>query len=218
MSRILPGTLIRGPLGSERAFDVRSARASLERSLRALETDYVDLILLHECHPDEVTDDLQAFLAKCVATGTARWTGTATTIGATAAIGERWAPFPDVVQIPLHPRAALAGEALPGSDAEGTITHSTVAQMLQFAQHKLQSSPRRMRSWSEELGVDCTRMSVWAGLALAAAHRANSDGVALFSSRQADRVRLNLQLAAELGTESRLARLSELLEDIGVNV
>jgi aryl-alcohol dehydrogenase-like predicted oxidoreductase len=218
VSRILPGRLIRGPLASERAFDVQSARASLERSLRALGTDYVDLILLHECHPDEVTDDLRAFLGECVAAGIARWTGTATTISATAAIRERWAPFPDVAQIPLHPRAALAGEAMPGSGVRGTITHSTVVQMLEFAQHELQSSPRHMRSWSEELGVDCTRMSVWAGLALAAAHRANPNGVALFSSRWPDRVSLNLQLAVELGTEPRLARLSELLEDIGVNV
>jgi hypothetical protein len=56
-------------------------------------------------------------------------------------------------------------------------------------------------------------MSVWAGLALAAAQRANPDGVALFSSRSPDRVGRNLQLAAELGTEPRLARLSDLLED-----
>jgi hypothetical protein len=176
------------------------------------------LILLHDCDPGEVTDDLQGFLAECVATGTARWTGTATSISATAAIGERSAPFPKVVQIPLEPRAALAGGALPGSNGRVTITHSTVPLMLQRAQQELQSSPRRMRSWSEDLGVDCTRMSVWAGLALAAAHRANPDGVALFSSRRPDRVSLNLQLAAELGTEPRLARLSDLFEDIGVNV
>jgi D-threo-aldose 1-dehydrogenase len=217
VSWFLPGRLIRGSLASKRAFDVRSARASLERSLRALGTDYIDLILLHECHPGEVTGDIQAFLAECVAAGTARWTGTATSISATAAIGERWTPFPNVVQIPLEPRAALAGGALPESNGRVTITHSTVALMLQRAQQELQSNPRRMRSWSEELGVDCTRMSVWAGLALAAAHRANPHGVALFCSRSPDRISMNLQLAAELGTELRLARLSKLLEDIGVN-
>ena len=85
--------------------------------------------------------------------------------------------------------------------------------MLQVAEQELLSSSPRMRSWSEELGVDCSRMSVWAGLALAAAHRANPDGVALFSSRRPDRIRMDLQLAAELGTEPRLARLSDLLED-----
>jgi hypothetical protein len=217
VSWILPGRLIRGPLASKRAFDVRSARTSLEGSLRALGTDYVDLLLLHECHPREVTDDLQGFLADCVTAGTARWTGTATSISDTAAIGERWAPFPNFVQIPLAPRAALAG-GLPSSNARVTITHSTVALMLQRAQQALQSSPRRMRSWSDELGVDGTHMSVWAGLALAAGHRANPYGVALFSSRSPDRVGLNLQLAAELGTEPRLARLSDLLKGVGVNV
>jgi D-threo-aldose 1-dehydrogenase len=210
VSWILPGRLIRGPLASQRAFDVRSARESLEHSLRALGTDYVDLILLHDCDPGEVTDDLQGFLAECVAAGTARWTGTATAISATAAIADRWAPFPDVVQIPLEPRAALKGGALPGPKSQRAITHSTIAPMLQYAQQQLQSSPRQMRSWSEELGVDCTSMSVWAGLALAAAHRANPDGVALFSSRRPGRVTLNLRLAGELGTEPRLARLSEL--------
>jgi hypothetical protein len=215
VSRILPGRLIRGPLASTRTFDVRSARASLEHSLRALGTDYVDVILLHECHPDDLTDDLQAFLAECVATGTARWTGTATSVSDTAAIGERWAPSPSIVQIPLEPRAALAGGALPGSNGGRTITHSTVALMLQYAQQQQQSSSPRVRSWSEELGVDATRMSVWAGLALAAAHRANPDGVTLFSSRWPDRVSLNLQLAVELGTEARLARMSDLLRAKG---
>jgi D-threo-aldose 1-dehydrogenase len=211
LSRILPGRLIRGPLASQRAFDVRSAHESLERSLRALGTDYVDVILVHECHPDDLTDDLQAFLADCVDTGTARWTGTATTVSDTAAIGQRWAPFPSVVQIPLAPRAALEGEALPGTNGHGPITHSIVAQMLEYAQRQLQSNPPRIRAWSEELGIDGTRLSVWAGLALAAAQRANPTGVTLFSSRRPERVGENLRLAAELGTEPRLARLSELL-------
>src|SRR5205807_2674411 len=47
--RVLPGRLLRGPLGVRRGFDLRSVQRSLDRSLKALRTDYVDLLFLHEC-------------------------------------------------------------------------------------------------------------------------------------------------------------------------
>jgi aryl-alcohol dehydrogenase-like predicted oxidoreductase len=59
-------------------FSVASARASLERSLRALQTDYLDILFLHDCEPEEVTGELITFLDAQIAAGRIRAYGAAT--------------------------------------------------------------------------------------------------------------------------------------------
>ena len=81
---MLPGRLLRGPLaGGHQDFSVRAVRHSVERSLRRLGTDHVDLLLLHECSPEQVTDELLGFLSQCVTDGKALAAGTATNREAT---------------------------------------------------------------------------------------------------------------------------------------
>jgi aryl-alcohol dehydrogenase-like predicted oxidoreductase len=59
-------------------FSVASAQATLDRSLRALQTDYLDILFLHDCEPDEVTDELIAYLDGQIAAGRIRAYGAAT--------------------------------------------------------------------------------------------------------------------------------------------
>jgi aryl-alcohol dehydrogenase-like predicted oxidoreductase len=60
-------------------FSVMDARESLEASLRALKTDYVDIYFLHECtEHDDLSDDLFHFLDNCVRDGKIRYYGLAT--------------------------------------------------------------------------------------------------------------------------------------------
>ncbi|HSQ03899.1 MAG TPA: aldo/keto reductase, partial [Burkholderiales bacterium] len=60
-------------------YDLDSARASFEESLRQLGTDYVDILFLHDCSPqDALGEDLLAWLDALVAAGKTRAWGIAT--------------------------------------------------------------------------------------------------------------------------------------------
>ncbi len=212
IARALPGRLLRGRLSGGRAdFRLRSVRPSFERSLKRLRTDHVDLLLLHECAPSQLTDDLLEFLARCLADGTARATGTATSAEATVKIAKRWGPFPAVAQVPWTPPGADAVD-LPGAGVSGIITHSSVSFSLTRIWGPLQEHPSELTRWSEELGVDCSRTEVVTGLALALALRDNPAGPTLFSSRVAEHVRATCeQTRAFADDTSRLDRFERLL-------
>ncbi len=72
---------LQGSLAAQRSaghFSVADLHASLEASLRALKTDYVDVLSLHEPSPSVLTsDELFAALEDLVAAGKVRWVGVA---------------------------------------------------------------------------------------------------------------------------------------------
>jgi aryl-alcohol dehydrogenase-like predicted oxidoreductase len=70
-------------------FSVGAAQASLDQSLAALATDYLDILFLHDCGPDDLTDELTAFLDAQVAAGKIRAYGVATSIAAVTALSRR---------------------------------------------------------------------------------------------------------------------------------
>ena len=104
-------------VGGGRRIGPGEARPSLERTLRALETDHVDLLLLHECDAEwALAGEWRSFLDDCVSRGVARATGVATSPGATQRILEAAdGAFPAVVQV-------AAGTPLPADRA--AIFHS----------------------------------------------------------------------------------------------
>jgi len=67
-------------------FSVAAAETSLNQSLAALGTDYIDILFLHDCTADDFTTDLALFLARQVAAGKIRAYGVASGIDAVAAI------------------------------------------------------------------------------------------------------------------------------------
>lgn len=75
-------SLAGSPIQAADRFAPGSAAASLDRSLAALRTDYLDLLFLHDCGPDDLGDELIAFLDRQVEAGKIRAYGVATTIDA----------------------------------------------------------------------------------------------------------------------------------------
>jgi aryl-alcohol dehydrogenase-like predicted oxidoreductase len=65
-------------------FSVTSAQASLDQSLAALGTDYLDILFLHDCAAVDLTDELAGFLDRQIAGGKIRTYGVATGIDAVA--------------------------------------------------------------------------------------------------------------------------------------
>ena len=92
------------------------------------------------------------------------------------------------------------------------ITHSSVAFVLSRYRQPLSALPAQLASWSEQLGVDCARREVMAGLALALAQRDNPSGGILFSSLVADHVRATCQQARLFdGDSERVGRFDRLV-------
>jgi hypothetical protein len=58
-------------------FDLKTSTESLETSLRELKTHYIDLLLMHDCGEDDVTDGLVEFLESLKRTGKIRAYGAA---------------------------------------------------------------------------------------------------------------------------------------------
>jgi aryl-alcohol dehydrogenase-like predicted oxidoreductase len=179
-------------------FDVAAAAASFETSLRELRTDHVDVLLLHECEPHDLSDELLEFLHERVAAGDARAFGVATRPDPTRAILRARPDFAGVVQVAnavTQPGAAgLAGQ-------RALITHSALAGALERVHAHVAGGPDRAARWSDALGVDAADRTALGELMLQWALRANPRGVVLFSSRSPDRIAANAALA---GPEPRV--------------
>ncbi len=74
-------------------FSVAAAETSLNQSLAALKTDYLDILFLHDCGADDLGDELVGFLDRQVGAGKIRAYGAATDIDTVvalnAALGDR---------------------------------------------------------------------------------------------------------------------------------
>ena len=199
-ARVLPGRFLRGPLGARQDYSPAAVRASFQRSLAELATDHVDLLLLHEVAPEQVSEDLLDFLFGCVAEGTARAVGTATWREATVAISAARAPFPAVAQVPWLPPG---GEPTAGTNPQ-TIVHSVVRTVLEGVLEPARARRGDLLRWSEQLGVDCSRSEVMAPLALALARDQAPSVTTLFASRSPARVRANVRGARGYSADSEL--------------
>jgi hypothetical protein len=198
-ARVLPALrplLRRGgqSLAKSGAFEPAAARASLETSLRELRVDTVDLLLLHECRPDDLeTEGLLEFLEQAVAEGKVRAFGIGTDRDSTAAILASRPEFAPVVQV----RQTAADPALELPEGVGLITHSAVVPLVEPV-----SERARSEGWSRE---------TVGRLLLAGALRANPAGAVLFSSTDEGRIRANAALADEPEPEAAdLERLVQL--------
>ncbi len=105
-------------------FSVAAAQASLDQSLAALATDYLDILFLHDCAPDDLTDELTAFLDAQIAAGKIRAYGVATSIAAVRALEFRRGETM-LYQFP-NSLSARNAETLP-SASRRFITHSPFA-------------------------------------------------------------------------------------------
>lgn len=202
VERVAPSLGARAKQGAARRmiatgrFSLEDARSSLETSLRELRTDHVDVLLLHECLPGDLQDDLLDFLHQCVDGGKVRLTGTATGIQDTTAILARGLDFPSVLQVPN----SVVEPGLERVDSVGRvlITHSALS-CLGAIGAAFAGSPLLAARWSEAVGIDCSDPRSLAALCLRYAVAANGEGVVLFSSSRPDHIR---ETAAALGDSS----------------
>jgi D-threo-aldose 1-dehydrogenase len=178
----VPGRLLYDKSG----YDANGARRSLQRSLRALKTDYVDLLLLHDPLPGSVrSDEVSSFLEDARAAGLIRSWGIAGAPETTSQVAQFFPRIP-VLQLPddifvQSLRHAPAGSAF--------ITFGVISRALaRIVQHVRSDESTRSR-WENKIGADCSDPDVTSSLLLRSALQANSSGVVLFGATQLSHIR-----------------------------
>ena len=169
-------------------FHPESARRSLETSLRELQTDRIDILLLHEVKAEDLdTPGLWEFLLNMKAEGKIRAFGLGSNFQSTLNILGKTPEYGEIVQIPNS-----VGEwniaALPEFSAGGLLTHGALKR-LKDLQHAMQTQPLVMGSGA----ITASELAGWLlGLAL----QSNPTGVTLFSTTNRARITKNVADAA----------------------
>lgn len=165
-------------------FQPAQVRRSLEKSLRALRTDHVDALLLHEITPQQMSEETGEELLKLKREGKALKVGLATSAAASDRLLSAFPNLFDIVQAPAGAIVRNLGNAM-------LITHSVFGPRLEKARAALQGDREQA-----------------AELLLRAAMALNPNGVTLFSSTRPETIRKNARLkSADPGTVSAVTRL-----------
>lgn len=202
-----------GKMVQRGAFTAADAEKSLESSLRALQTDRIDIYLLHEAGPEDVTGELLAFLERKQREGIIGRFGTGSDFAKVLRTAEEQPAFADVLQFEnsvLRPNAA----SLPrGGEDRLFITHGALGGSFRELRSMLQADAKLARKLSEVLGADAADSSYLAAAMLAWAAQANEGGCRLFSSSRIANVRANAQaLAGNLFGRDQLNEFACLVE------
>jgi D-threo-aldose 1-dehydrogenase len=162
-------------------FTAAAARASLERSLRELGTDYVDLLLLHDPQPGEVrSDEVCAYLEEARSAGRIRAWGVAGEPDPTLRVTRALPITPPVLQLRDDVLERSVG-TIPADASPLRITFGVLAGVGPIVEHVAADSGRR-HEWRQAVGCDCADPQAVASLLLRWAARENPDGVVLFST------------------------------------
>jgi D-threo-aldose 1-dehydrogenase len=168
-------------------FRLVDVRKSVETSLKALRTDYIDILLLHECSVSNFDDqELLHYLDDLKSEGKIRAFGIATGMEETAAILARYAAVPDVVQIP----SAIWNmniRKLQTMHCGLKVTHSSLSGRFNVLLSRLASDEVMAAEWRSMTQVDPRDAQSFAQLLLAHAISSNPNGIVIcFSSDPAN--------------------------------
>jgi D-threo-aldose 1-dehydrogenase len=177
-----------GTLYRATGYDARAARGSLERSLRELRTDYIDVLLLHDPVPGDVrSDDIRGYLEDARTTGLIRAWGVAGEPTPTVEVVRRLGPRVPVLQVrnDILLRSTTHAEC---DQAQARIVFGVIGQALDRIVAHVGSDEARRRRWSDAVGANCGRAEEVASLLLRDALAENQGQPVLFSTVRPERI------------------------------
>lgn len=176
-----------GAFHQPHSYDAATARASLQTSLRELQTDYVDVLFLHDPSPEDRVDlpEICGYLEEARQAGQIRAWGIAGERNPCVEIGES---FPATAILQVRDDICSRNSPLP-PELEPLITFGILGEMLERILTHLNVSPERRSRWSETVGLDCSSPEALASLLLRDALEANAQGVVLFNTTRPERLR-----------------------------
>jgi aryl-alcohol dehydrogenase-like predicted oxidoreductase len=178
-------------------FDVPSARDSLDTSLRALGTEFVDILYLHGPQFDQVADgEVIRFLEVAMRSGKVRAIGVSADVSEANRIVEAF-PAVGVVQIGNN-LVDHSIEALGQPRPIGIVTNTPFGGRLLVGRLAsiVAAAPDKAAAWAEQSGVGMRAPGGVGDLLLAFALAANSAGVVVCGMHNAGHIVRNARLAA----------------------
>ena len=195
------------------SFTAAQAKESLERSLRELRTERIDVWLLHEVTADDLRDDakdegLLRLLEDSVATGTIGTFGVGSERRKVETLALKRPRFCRTMQIEW----SVMDVPVPSRMEGFRIHHRALTDNFRDLYERLLADKVRTPRWSEVVGADLLDRGVLASLMLKAALVENPESVILFSSKSAEHIRRNVEVAEDATLEAPARRLYELVQ------
>ena len=178
---------------------LRIISSSKERraNLRELRTDYLDILLLHECTETDVKkNELLCFLQGLQTQGKIRQFGIATGIEETVKIAKSRPAFTLVVQIASSIWNMNINRLTSGGDGL-RITHSTLTGRFHELTGRIASDDWLAAQWKSATQIDPRDYISLAQLLLAHALYLNADGIVLFFSSNPENIKASVKVALE---------------------
>jgi hypothetical protein len=168
------------------SYDAATARASLETSLHELQTDYVDVLFVHDPSPEDALalPEICAYLEEARQAGHLRAWGVAGEPDPCVQI-RRSLPWPAILQT----RDDIFRDSLLKCDPRPLVTFGVLSSAIGRVRAHLSRSPNARERWSAATGVDCSSPETIASMLLRDALDVNPDAVVLFSTTRAERLR-----------------------------
>jgi aryl-alcohol dehydrogenase-like predicted oxidoreductase len=193
-------------------FSADQARASLENSLRALRTNFIDIWLLHEAEASDLTDDsLLNVLHEAVTQKKIGTFGIGSDSAKLPALLRERTPYCQVVQ---HDWSVL--DPLEQQGPALHIHHRALTDRLHTLHNDLIADRQRCHRWSEITGRDLARREQLAALMLKAALVLYPDTIVLVSSKNPAHIRENVHVAEDASLEAPARRLYDLVQREGL--
>lgn len=193
-------------------FSADEARASLENSLRALRTNFIDVWLLHEAEASDLADNaLLNFLHEAVAQ---KKIGTFGVGSDSAKLPALLRERPAYCQVVQHDRSVL--DPLEPQGPAFHIHHRALTDRLHALHNNLSADRERCDRWSDITGRDLARREQLAALMLKAALVLYPNTVVLVSSKNLAHIKENVRVAEDASLEEPARRLYDLVQREGL--
>ena len=177
------------------AFSPAAARKSLDRSLLALQTDRVDLLLLHEpTFEDAASGEMQQYLDEKLKRGRIRAYGCGGRVEPIKKIAS--ADLPTAEWLQFEDSVLDRNIEVVRPNGGKCITFRTFQSALPELREYLEANAARRLEWQAQLQMDLGQDRLLAELLLASSMSRNAGGIVLFSTRRAERIRSAVEVAS----------------------
>lgn len=195
--------------GSRKAgLSAGEARASLERSRKTLQTDRIDLWLLHDVAAASLTDPaLLDLMREAVALGAIGDFGVSHDVAEIPVLYGQRKEYCRVLQFEWSVRQRMP--EFPGSFR---IHHRSLAHNLPALRAQLNERPDLRRKWSDDLDCDLSSPQKLAALMLKAALVLNPGSIVLVSSKSPAHIAANVRAAEDRSLDGTAQRFYELVQ------